>query len=56
MRRDATVSVNSGLFAAKLGNLADDYDILADVRVEIGAGNAGGRCCLHFAAGSIVGD
>ena len=43
MRRDATVGINSGLFTAKLGDLADDYDILADVRVEIGAGNAGGR-------------
>lgn len=45
--RNVPVGVNNGLVAAELDDLAHDNDMLADVRVEIGAGNARRGGALH---------
>jgi len=45
--RNVPVGVNDGLVTTELDDLAHDNDMLADVRVEIGASDARGGCALH---------
>lgn len=47
VRRNVPVGVNDGLVPAELDDLAHDNDMLADVRVEVGAGNARRGSALH---------
>lgn len=46
---DIAISVNGGLVAAQLGDLADDADVLVDKGVEAGRGDA--RCGNVFRHG-----
>lgn len=45
--RNVPVGVNDGLVTAELDDLAHDNDMLADVRVEVGAGDARRGGALH---------
>lgn len=45
---DSPISVNGRLLATKLDDLAYDHHELADILVEIGAGDAGGGGAVHF--------
>lgn len=48
MSADIAVGIDNGLVATQLDNLSDDDNVFADIRVEVGAGNAGVGGGLHF--------
>lgn len=48
IRRDVSVGIDERLFAAQLYDFADNHDIPAHVRVEVGACDARGRDRIHF--------
>ena len=46
--RDLTPGIDDGRVASQLLHLADDHDVLADVRVDELAGDAGGGDRFHL--------